>query len=140
MSLRASSNMGWSAATVLDKFSTAVAKASASHLASDAKQTADVGFGGGIVVGDYVDTANATISGMTEVNAKGTLTVQASALKQFFTDRGVELVVLSSCSSMPQATSIASAVPNVVGTTSALDDEAGPDFHTDYLESEAPET
>jgi hypothetical protein len=54
--------------------------------------------------------------------------VRAEALQQFFKDRGVELVFFNSCFSIAQADAVVGAVPTVVGTTSALDDEAARRF------------
>jgi hypothetical protein len=54
--------------------------------------------------------------------------ITGDSLRQFFTDRGVELVVLNSCVSGIQAEAIVSAVPMVIGTTGALDDEAARRF------------
>jgi CHAT domain-containing protein len=74
-------------------------------------------------------SGHGTEDGIILRNDKGTYqTVSGDSLRQFFTDRGVELVVLNTCVSEDQATMIAAAVPMVVGTTSALDDEAARRF------------
>lgn len=54
--------------------------------------------------------------------------VSGESLQRFFADRGVELVVLNSCVSKPQAELLASSVPMVIGTSSVLDDEAARRF------------
>lgn len=54
--------------------------------------------------------------------------VSGSALERFLKDRGVELVVLNSCYSEHQASSIKNSVNTVVGTTDAVDDEAARRF------------
>ena len=60
----------------------AVAKSTNSSLPTEKIKVADSGQGGGIVVGIYNNTANATISGDAEVDAGETLTVQADVLNQ----------------------------------------------------------
>jgi CHAT domain-containing protein len=54
--------------------------------------------------------------------------VPGDALRQFFADRGVDLVVLNACYSEDQASCIAKAVRAVVGTTDAVGDEAARRF------------
>jgi hypothetical protein len=58
----------------------------------------------------------------------GYLPVTGESLQRFFKGRGVELVVLASCLSRPQAEQIATSVPMVVGTDGAVDDEAARRF------------
>ena len=54
--------------------------------------------------------------------------VAGSALARLFRDRGVRLVVLNSCFSDDQAKALATVIPAVIGTTSAVDDEAARRF------------
>jgi len=74
-------------------------------------------------------TGHGTEDGIILRNDQGSYQpVSGDSLRQFFKDRGVELVVLNSCVSGLQAEAIVSAVPMVIGTTGALDDEAARRF------------
>ncbi|NKJ71818.1 CHAT domain-containing protein [Rhizobium leguminosarum bv. viciae] len=61
-------------------------------------------------------------------DGNGERPVANKALARLLKDRGVKLVVLNSCYSQAQAEEIDRSVPAVVGTTDALDDEAGRKF------------
>lgn len=54
--------------------------------------------------------------------------VDGSALRRFFNDRGIELVVLNACLSGDQANEISSVVPAVIGTSEVVGDEAARRF------------
>lgn len=54
--------------------------------------------------------------------------VEGSALRRFFDDRGIDLVVLNACVSGGQAEEISSVVPVVVGTSGVVGDEAARRF------------
>jgi CHAT domain-containing protein len=58
----------------------------------------------------------------------GFQSVDGAALRRFFNDRGVELVVLNACASGDQAKDISSVVPAVVGTSENVGDEAARRF------------
>jgi hypothetical protein len=58
-----------------------------------------------------------------------------SSLQSLFADRGVELVVLSSCFSSTQAHHLAASVQAVVGTPEALEDESSASFSSAFYRS-----
>ena len=51
--------------------------------------------------------------------------VSGPNLKRFFEDRGIKLVVLNACYTKSQGEHVGSAVDAIVGTTNAVEDEAG---------------
>lgn len=57
------------------------------------------------------------------------------ALKDLFTDSGVELVLLANCHSGPVAEAISNVVPHVFGTSDVTQDQAARDFVTIVLEA-----
>jgi CHAT domain-containing protein len=65
-------------------------------------------------------------------DAGGHQPISGESLQQFFSRRGVELVVLNACFSDEQAEKIVASVPCVIGTTSAVDDEAARRFSTAF--------
>jgi CHAT domain-containing protein len=62
----------------------------------------------------------------------GYQTVSGDALRRFFANRGIDLVILNSCVSGDQAKQISTVVPAVVGTSDLVGDEAARRFSISF--------